>query len=210
MNEKKPLTVGHSTRATNPGRVSVNYFQWWRFFPRWPTIHTIMAIVWLVPAVAFSNFMLGIFGALAALFGILYFIRVKDHFQYGDANPGRVVSLNPTCIAVATNLRKGPGSYPVLKIVQIPLKKSLGKPLAIGDSVPTVALYGSSDPESPRWSDFYPHPVECATGSREQIESVEATFTEKDYAKLESALAQVPHKTPGLHLLFDEATSKPH
>ena len=204
MNEKKSLFLDENTSASNPGHVSVNYFQWWRFFPRWPTTHAVMTLLWLALAVVFHNFVFGFFAVLAALCLVLYFVRVKEHFLHGDANPGRVVSLNPTCIAVATDLRKGRGRYPVLKIVPIPLKTSLGKSLAIGDSVPTVALYGNSAPNIPRWSDFYPQPVECATKTRGQIEGVEATFTEEDYAKLEAALAKVPQKTPGLHLLFEE------
>ena len=133
---------------------------------------------------------------------VLYWIRIKEFFAKGDANPGIIIQLNPVLIAVATDLVQHSGSYPAIKVISTQLKSFMGQPPQVGMAVPTVALYYRPiDKNCPHWADFDPRPLECATGDQEVLERVAASFTEHHWQFLRNALLQLPKKEPGLYML---------
>ena len=93
-----------------------------------------------------------IFVVPSIMVNFIYWLERKEHFKSGDSNPGLVIQTNPTLVAVATDLRKSSGSYPVVKIIKVPLNN-----LKVGTRVVTVAHYGESiNPNTSHWIDFYP------------------------------------------------------
>ena len=62
-------------------------------------------------------------------------------FKAGDANPGVIVDLNPTLVAVLTDLSKGNGELPAVKIFKANLGSTEEKPLKVGTKVSTVSNY---------------------------------------------------------------------
>ncbi|MEI6193118.1 MAG: DUF3239 domain-containing protein [Verrucomicrobiota bacterium] len=86
---------------------------------------------------------------------VLYWIRIKEFFAKGDANPGIIIQLNPVLIAVATDLVQHSGSYPAIKVISTQLKSFMGQPPQVGMAVPTVALYYRPlDKNCPHWADL--------------------------------------------------------
>lgn len=96
-------------------------------------------------------------------------------------------------IAVSSDLTKGFGEYPVVKIIEKSLPAVCGQTPRVGSRLPTVALYESSpDEDVPHWADFDPRPIECATGDLDAMQAVMNTFTEDDWNELKLWLRQVP------------------
>jgi len=122
----------------------------------------------------------------------LYWLRVCEHFRSGCANPGMVVSLNPMLIAVHTDLTKGYGSYPAIKIFRKNLSTIAGQVPQVGSRVATVALYSPGMNEnSPHWANFDPRPVDCATENIAVIHGVMSTFSFEDWQELSHAVSQM-------------------
>jgi hypothetical protein len=120
------ITVDNRTVASNPAATRVNYLRWVRYYPHWPII--------LISLLAVSFFLtLGVsLWFLALLVPVLfyngrYWIRLKEFFRSGDANPGIVIQLNPTLVAVATDLTQGFGSYPAVKVIPARLNRMMGE-----------------------------------------------------------------------------------
>ena len=201
------LTMSQGSYASNPGKLRVNPLRWILHKPTWPIVLALL----FVGSVALVSFWPGFLTGFALLFGgafnFFYWRRVSDHFRYGCANPGIVVSLDPTLIAVSTDLTMGEGKYPVIKIIEANLTKSAGEPLKVGSLLPTVALYNHpANDDHPHWSDFDPLPADYVTGNVAKVLMVLATFTHEDIDELKSGLKHIkqPYE-PGLYVLWPEA-----
>ena len=202
-----PITVNRETTASNPGRARINALRWVCHYPKWPLIWASSLAINLFAVLALSHWFLL---PLVPVLGLnaLYWVRVKEHFRYGDTNPGVVISINPILIAVATDLTQGVGSYPAVKVFRIRSNRVMGVEPQPGTRLPTVALYTRShDPKCPHWSDFDPRPLEFATGDKEVIDRAMASFSEADWLRLETAIQKLPDTKPGLYLLDATASS---
>lgn len=195
------VTLNNQTFASNPAATPISPLRWVCHYPTWP-------LIWisLLATSGFLVFRVSIWFLLLLIpvlaFNVLYWIRIKEFFKMGDANPGMIIQLDPVLIAVATDLVQHTGSYPAIKVISTRLKSFMGQPPRVGLAVPTVALYESSlDKNCPHWGDFDPRPLECATGNPEILQRVMDSFTEHHWQFLRSALPQLPKKEPGLYLL---------
>lgn len=200
--EQRDWIMDRTTQASNPGHVKVSKITWLTHYPLWPFIWT--TLLFLSMALAFSFHWLFDFPAvILLLMNWLYWQRVSAHFTHGDANPGLVVSTNPVLIAVTTDLSKGVGEFPVVKIFKKRMKEIGGLPVKVGTRVSTVALYSATpNEEDPHWADFDPRPVDCATSDPATIQAVMNTFAEEDWQNLKAALSQLPKPyAPGLYHL---------
>lgn len=122
-----------------------------------------------------------------------YWQRIREHFMHGCANPGVVVSMSPMLIAVSTDLTKGEGQYPAIKIIRKNLSTINGRRPIIGTKVATVALYSAGfDENAPCWNDFYPLPVDCAMGDQKIYKAILNSFSDDDWAALRNGLNQIP------------------
>ena len=201
MKIRRALTLDNRTSASNPGRAPVNMLRYAWFYPSWPLV---LAISFLFSAFLVAKvslwFLILLFPVLA--FGFLYWIRIKEFFARGDANPGVVIQLDPTLVAVATDLSHSGGSYPAIKVFRTRLRWIMGEKVGLGTRLPTVALYTSSlDPKCPHWADFDPRPLECATGNRRVLNRVMHSFLERDWQRLEASVQRLPVAQPGLYQL---------
>ncbi len=195
------FTLGASA-ASNPGRLRVNYLRWLIHKPTWPLIWGGLALLCLVAALSL-HWSLWVPAALLLAWNVLYWVRVREHFWSGCANPGVVVSVDPLLIAVATDLTKGVGTYPAVKIVRARLRHIDGQLPRVGVRVGTVALYTATfDENIPHWVDFDPLPAQYATGDPKKISTLLGSFTADDWADLERFLQQVPQPyQPGLYMI---------
>src|SRR3954471_11135946 len=100
--------------ASNPARARVNRLRYCWYYPTWAMLWLIVIACIVALSIKGSLwFLLVLIPVLPCVY--LYWIIMGIRFMHGDANPGVVVHLNPTLIAVMTDLRKGPGSYPAIK-----------------------------------------------------------------------------------------------
>jgi len=147
----------------------------------------------LLPLVPIIAFMIYMYGSLR-------------HFMRGDGNPGVVVSLDPTLIAVATDLNNSSlEHYPVVKVVQTKLKRSRGEELKTGSIVGTVAQYSAAAAKADHFADFDPVPADLATGNEGDLSSLLASFDKNHYQQLVASVSRLPQPyQPGLFYLGDK------
>ncbi|WP_230655636.1 DUF3239 domain-containing protein [Psychrobacter sp. I-STPA10] len=185
---KEPKFVNSNTVASNPGQISVSPFVWYRHHV---VMGGIIALI-LLAILCLCVFVDVKFVVLFAIFAIVHqlnFTRIKEHFYYGDSNGGIVLATNPILVAVYTNLSKGFGYYPVIKIIECPTLKDLN----IGDRIATVALYqASTNQQLPHWINFEPLPVNYVSNNQEDIDKALLSYDATYWSRLEQGIPQVP------------------
>lgn len=193
------LFMDDSTRASNPGGVTVQKSVWLRYYPKWPLILggllLVSVVLWLTVHWAFF------FAALVMLLvNRLYWRSTTERMTFGCTNPGFVVAADPTLIAVMTDLSKGLGDYPVVKIIRQDVPDLPKRPVKVGRKVATVAVYKPTADDIPHWAGFEPRPVECTTGNLSQIKRSLQSVAAEDWEELKQALRHVPKPyTPGTY-----------
>ena len=144
--------------------------------------------------------MLLVIAIVPVIANFYYWTRIREHFVRGDANPGLVVAVQPTLVAVATDLTKGYGSFPVVKIIKLNWKGRPGFDLHAGARLATVALYSAGEENAPHWANFDPRPVQPLVSDPTDALPVMNTFTEQDWQDLQDLLQFVPEPyAPGLY-----------
>ncbi|MBI9077990.1 MAG: DUF3239 domain-containing protein [Desulfatibacillum sp.] len=181
----------NSAAASNPGRLIFNPFAMMNAYPKSYFFLVIWCIYFLaaVLGIAWTAWIFTTVGLL--LFGFLWF-KFHFHFKYGDTNPGIIIATNPTLIAVATDLTKRNRSYPVVAVREINLRKINKVKVKPGMRLATVSIYVNDDDSAPHWSDFDPFPVQYATGNKRKITASLNRFSEKEWNRLNQAVAQIP------------------
>lgn len=196
MGNNKKYTLDNNTKASNPGEIVFDYWIWLRH-------NTLPAIaffsflpIFIVLSIKFSFwFLIGL--AISVLINLFYWIRAKEHFS-ADSNPGLIVSVLPPLYAVYTDLTKGLGHYPVIKIQHYKGRGSIN----VGDKIATVAVYADGEgDESPCWSDFFPLPVEYATDDLNSIQSEMNSYSDEDWRDLTEGLNEISKIKDGLFKL---------
>ncbi len=198
--DQRSVTLSDEARASNPTGLTLEPLTWISYFPKLPVLFSAAQCLFIVLC-------LKVHWAFALLFlptmglNVLYWQRVKEHFLFGDTNPGLVVSLNPMLIAVRTDLTCGAGAYPVIKIIRLPLRTASGKRPEVGTRVAASCLYTrSTDKPLPHWVDFQPVPVDCATRDPHKCDQVLSSISETEWENLRTGLPQVPTPfQPGLY-----------
>jgi hypothetical protein len=191
VEEQHTWTLDDSARASRPGNLRVNRWRWFRHYPKWPMIwFSSLAFFVVMACLVHGSFW--IFATLLLAMNWLYWQRVSDHFRHGCANPAIILSLQPMRIAVSTDLTKGVGNYPVIKIIQKSLPTACGQQPRVGTLLATVSLYFPSSEEEPHWSDFDPRPIDCATGDLDAMQRVMSGMDANDWNELRNGLKQLP------------------
>lgn len=206
--DQETWTINDDTRASHPGGIRASRLRWLWHYPTWPliwagTLMIAVALAW------FLHWGFWILAGLLLIMNLLYWVRVREHFLQGCANPAIVVSLDPMLIAVFTDLSMGVGSYPAIKIVEKKLKRIAGQEPTVGTRVATVALYSASlIDDKANWDDFDPRPVDCVTGNLADINRLLKGFSDKDWHDLQEGLKQVPKPfRSGLYRLWTSSKS---
>ena len=196
MNKEKKYIIDDSTFASNPGKIIFNPFVWikYNFSTTIVLLISLILSIWLTFGVSFWFFTVLL---IALVHNLLYWREKREHFRYGDSNGGIIVSVNPTLVAVTTDLTKGIGKYPVIKIIGYQLKGE------IGDRIGTVALYTRSEDENIKhWIDFRPIPIRYATNHIEEIDRAINSYKNEQWKQIEDRLLQVPKPyMEGLYLI---------
>jgi len=191
-----------NTMAEFQGDMSLSVVQWIRF----NTFTVLKNIGWI--AIGFflmKNLHWG-FGIVligAILYNVWYWFMQKNKFKGGDVNPGKVLSVNPTLVAVATNLTKYGEDYPILKIIETKLPEEDN---ILNNIVPTIALYNDNPHGYPFWSEFHPVPVIHGISDKNKIESIMSQFSKDKFEMLDRYIEQVKIKESGIYKI-DENTS---
>lgn len=184
---EKSYTVDNNTYASNPGNAILKPLVWmkYNFFIVFILSLSVLLSIFLI---IISRWFL-ILPILLLKVNHFYWLRQKEHFKHGDSNGGLVVSLKPNLVAVKTDLTKGFGKYPVIKVIHYKITRNVN----IGDRVPTVALYTASmDEDLPHWINFNPIPLKYATNDKQTYIRALESYNEEDWIYLEEALKEIP------------------
>lgn len=205
--DQRTLTLDDSAVASNQGNVNISFWRWAKRYPLWPALLigsslASLALIFLVS----KMFLIAV--PLALLANYFYWHRVREHFLYGDANPGVVVSTAPLLIAVRTDMTKGEGEYPMVRILQERPCDAWGSAPAAGTRVATIGLYAEGDEErAPHWGRFEPRPVEPVAKSPDDARRLLESFAPEQWERLERALEDLPTMREGLHRVEVEDSS---
>lgn len=201
MAKPRMFTVDNETAASNPGGIRINPLVWFKH--DWQFILELSGLLLASLLLAFGfNLFFGVFVIPCAYFNLIYWIGKKEHFAFGAANAGMVISTDPLLVAVSSDLSKWDGEYfPVIQIIPFQTNVSV----SLGTMVPTVALYQDSSDEIGHWAGFDPVPVEYVTHSKEQFQRSLDSFDESDWDDLHTGVCQLmrPYE-PGLFHVHTE------
>ncbi len=98
-------------------------------------------------------------------FKYLHILANIDNFNFGTLNPAIVVTTMPTRIAVFTDLSKGFGSFPAIRIYKVSLPEVLNKK---HEKLTVSGGYYSIE-DLKYWDFFRPHPLIYATNNKEVL-----------------------------------------
>ena len=175
---RKKITLDTNTYASNPGKISFKPLVWVRH----DLANVLTYILPLLLSVFFSLFH-SYFWLLIVLplllLNFYYWISIVEHYT-ADSNLGVVISVDPPLVAVYTDLTKGIGSYPAIKIIEYRTSRKI----SLGSEVATAATYRVYDEESflnsdehlEYWVNFYPLPLDYATDDETEIETALSSY----------------------------------
>lgn len=173
--------------ASNPGRMSLNFLQWIKMNSISILKKKIILIGSLILMIKVHWLFVILFLGLL-LYNVWYWFGAFNKFKAGDVNPGKVISINPDRVAVATNMTKLGGNYPILRIIETKLPKFEKE---VGMFIPTVALYNDNPHEYPFWAEFHPVPISHGTSDKSILKGRFETFSKEDFNKINKYLVEV-------------------
>lgn len=201
--EFKSLLFDSHTIPTYQGDMKLNIIQWTKFNFRKVADPIIFMIIGYLMMVRIHWFF-GIILIAALLYSIWYWLMASNRFKGGDMNPGKVISLNPTLVAVASDMRKFTGDFPILKIIQTKLPKEDQK---IGKVIPTVALYNDNPHGYPFWAEFHPVPVIHGIKDRNHIQQILTNFSKVSMDSLDEYIEKTNAKEVGIYKVDEDSTN---
>ena len=196
----RALTLNNDTRASNPGRIKVQFFKYWSCFPTWPTLGSLSVLIFLAVGIVFKAVLT--FAVFSGVLLVMYWIRVREHFTHGCALPGIVLSVEKELVAFCTDLSTGSGEYPAVLILRQPLSKMAGGPPRKNQRVVGVAVYEPSPTQNDHWATFHPKLINCVTADLAAIQECFNSIDDENWQELTAYLERIPRKTEGLHTLW--------
>jgi hypothetical protein len=197
------LTLDDTTRASNPGRLNVEWLVYHRCFPA-GAIRLAVRLTFAIIALAVAGGLLGhpwivLFWLPLLWVVVVYVVHVQEHFAHGDTNPAVVVGRN--LVAVYTDLSTGRIAYPVVKVLHQPLARGAGGHPPLGARLAAVSLYGGFQ-GAVAWSDFFPVAVSCVTSDHAERDRLLASIPREQWDLLACGVTRLtsPPK-PGLYPL---------
>ncbi len=196
------LTEAINSEGTNPGRVSLNLIRWTTMYPVKVLKVTgglilsfilMIKVHWLF-ALLFIGFL---------LWNLFYWWNAIIRFKIGNVNPGKVIHLNPDRIAVATDMTKGFGHYPVLRILDVKLRR---EDRILNKIIPTIAGYANNPYGYPFWSEFSPVPMNHGIRSKKLIERFSNTYGDEEIKTLNEYIDKVGSTEPETYKIDEDTT----
>lgn len=201
INTELTRSLSNGAFATNQSNVKVDFKQWYRHVKR-----PLRKYYWLI---GLSILFLPI-GTIVSGLVIIYSVRkiraykeeIQECYIIGNTIPGIVTGVNPTTVAVMTDLSTGIGYYPIVKVFEYKAKKLSGNRIKVGDTMPmTTVYYGQEGSTLNYWLDIDSFPVEFATRDRKKIGEKRYSISVLDWSKLEENVAVLGDKStrPGVY-----------
>lgn len=133
-----------------------------------------------------------------------YWNWVTSLFVEGCVNPAVVISVNPVRLACYADLTLAGGTWPALKVLQLPDSQKAWSDASVGERASCVCFYRGDSQEAGMWADFHPIPDRVLTAASEELERLRAGLeqdpSEGDlWTKLELA-QRIVGGEPGLGL----------
>lgn len=201
MKEDEKYTLDNDTYASTPGEVSFNPTVWIKHRPLVPATSALgLLTIFMIYGIT-SKISLIFLISLIGYAGYSW-IKIKEHYT-ADSNGGVVVSTNPTLVAVSTDMSKGNGYYPAIKIIRYTPKR----PVRIGDKIGTVSVYEDNYEYKDYWSNFYPLPIDYATDNPVEIHNEIERYPQEQWDDIKYGLSKIskPYK-PGYYRINDVHT----
>jgi hypothetical protein len=198
IDKTKTKNLSFSSYGSNPGMINVSFAQWLKYnkFPLLGYFFVIILGLALIPWLKFFSLII-----IFPLWKINeYRKEIRDCYAMGNIIPGIVVHTNPLLIASVTNLSKGLGKFPVVRIDSFPSFFHYHKGVVKkGCRIPMLAIYFQMPGSDLNyWNDLRPWPVEFATGDRNLIGKKYYSIPEESWLYAESVLEQANTKKIGL------------
>lgn len=173
--------------ALNPGRARVNPLRWVSTNPG-PFFKQIFGLLigYFLTAKVHWLFFPILLGVIAWI--VIYWFNVRTTFKIGAVLPGKVIHLNPDRIAVATDLSKGFGHFPVIKIVELNL---LPEDKELNKIIPTISGYNNNPHGYPFWSEFHPSPINHGITNKEKVASYMNTISDTEITDIDDRLQKI-------------------
>lgn len=228
---KPTKTLDDNTRASNPGRLRVDYLYWLRSFPYEPAaliiplviltglaFSTTCVFLWAFSDIfrtgkGWSSLPSGLFG-IAVMDSIIFFLGIaplRDRllFLINHIREQFLYGCVNPGIVVSTN-------PPLVAVctdlstgkIQHHVIKILPQPLRwLKNGLPPVGTKLASvalyegSLHKDAWEDFHPIVVDCVTGNRADIERVFQSISEVEWQTLEVGISYLRTKKPGLYSL---------
>ncbi len=135
---------------------------------------------------------------------LLTLFRDRNLFMTGDLNPGIVIHTYPTRIAVLSNLSRGRGNYPVIKIKKVELPLKYRKP---GTRIPVACGFNNLN-DQPYWDYLDPLPIPSSVTNSKIVEEKIKHISSYDWIKLQKELKNLPAaKIPGYYPIEKDTSS---
>lgn len=199
---KAPFYDSH-TIPSYQGDMKLNVVQWIKYNLSRVFISSAILIVGFLLMIQVHWVFVFLFIA-ALLYNIWYWLKAFNLFKGGDVNPGKVISINPTLVAVATDMRKHSGDYPVLKIIKTQLPR---EDRELGKIIPTVALYNDNPHGYPFWAEFHPVPVVHGMNDLNYIDHMLRNFSAKQIESLKEYIMKLNVKEVGIYKVDEESSN---
>jgi hypothetical protein len=199
---RKILKESLNSEGTNPGRVRLNPFRWTIMYP----VKVLKLLVGLLISFLLTIKIHWIFSIMFIgflLWNFIYWLNTFLRFKVGDVNPGKVIQLNPDRIAVATNMTKGFGNFPILKILDIKLRT---EDRILNKIIPTIAGYTNNPYGYPFWSEFNPVPMNHGIRNQELIQYYSNTYGENEIRILNEYIDKVNSRNSETYKIDEETT----
>jgi len=198
--QHKALFYDSHTIPSYQGDMKLNLVQWTKFnFSK--VIKSLLALIFSAVIMMKIHWIFVLLFIGALLYNIWYWYMVFNRFKGGDVNPGKVISINPTLVAVASNMRKFAGDYPVLKIIETKLPD---EDKEIDKIIPTVALYNDNPHGYPFWAEFHPVPVIQGIKDRNHIDLILKNFSKTSLATLDNFIKKTESKEVGIYKVDED------
>lgn len=175
----KSIFTDHSARATNQSNFTADEWTYIKSRKRYYIKLSLIALLILICSLFISW---GLFILLFYFLFLSYFniITILDLYNIGTLNATKVVTLRPTRIAVLTDLSKGFGKYPLVKICKIDLPKNYSK---INERIPSSCGYQNHYNQN-FWDRVIPNPIVFATNDKKTIEAKLKEIPSQDWIDL--------------------------
>lgn len=191
-----------NSMASNPGRMSLNFTQWIKMNFSSVLKKKLVLIGSFVLMIKF-HWLFAIVFIGSILYNVWYWFGAYNKFKAGDVNPGKVISINPDRVAVATNMTKFGGNYPILRIIETKLPKFEKE---VGMFIPTVALYNDNPHGYPFWAEFHPDPISHGTTDKGVLKAQFDSFSNEDFKKVNKYLNEITTIEEGTYRVEKETS----